>query len=45
LSKNIEKETIIQVLQQTKNNKSKAAIQLNIDRKTLYNKLKEYGIE
>ena len=45
LSKNIEKETIIQVLQQTKHNKSKAAIQLNIDRKTLYNKLKEYGIE
>ncbi len=45
LSKNMEKDTIIQVLQQTKNNKSKAAIQLNIDRKTLYNKLKEYGLE
>lgn len=45
LSRNIEKETIVQVLQETKNNKSKAALKLNIDRKTLYNKLKEYGLE
>lgn len=39
-----ERERIIKALQQTNNNKSKAAILLGIDRKTLYNKLKQYGI-
>ncbi len=41
----IEKEHIQEALRQTGNNKSKAAQLLNIDRKTLYNKLKLYGIE
>lgn len=40
-----EKEHILEALRQTGNNKSKAAQLLNIDRKTLYNKLKLYGIE
>ena len=40
-----EKERIIEVLQQTGNNKSRAAQLLNIDRKTLYNKLKLYSID
>lgn len=40
-----EKEHIIEALRQTGNNKSKAAQLLNIDRKTLYNKLKLYNIE
>ncbi len=40
-----EKEQILEVLRQTGNNKSKAANLLNIDRKTLYNKLKLYDIE
>ena len=39
-----EKERILQVLSETGNNKSKAARILNIDRKTLYNKLKTYEI-
>jgi two-component system response regulator HydG len=39
-----ERERIVKVLSQTGNNKSKAARMLNIDRKTLYNKLKSYGI-
>ncbi len=39
-----EKEKIVKVLTETGNNKSKAAKLLNIDRKTLYNKLKSYGI-
>jgi len=33
------------VLQKAKYNKSKAAQMLNIDRKTLYNKMEKYGIE
>lgn len=37
-----EKETILKVLAETGNNKTKAAAILNIDRKTLYNKLKAY---
>lgn len=41
----IEKEQIIEALRQTGNNKSKAAKLLNIDRKTLYNKLKLYGLD
>lgn len=36
---------IKQTLKMTNNNKSKAARLLGIDRKTLYNKLKEYGIK
>ena len=40
-----EKQQIIEVLQQTGNNKSRAAQLLGIDRKTLYNKLKLYQIE
>ena len=40
-----EKELIKQVLIQTNFNKSKAARILNIDRKTLYNKLKLYSID
>lgn len=39
-----EKERILQVLSETGNNKSKAARILNIDRKTLYNKLKNYDL-
>lgn len=42
---NNEKEMITQALIQTKNNKSKAARLLNIDRKTLYYKMERYGIE
>lgn len=41
----MEKEHILEALRQTRNNKSKAAQLLGIDRKTLYNKLKLYGIE
>lgn len=40
-----EKEHILEALRQTGNNKSKAAQLLDIDRKTLYNKLKLYSIE
>jgi two-component system, NtrC family, response regulator HydG len=39
-----EKEIIIATLQKARYNKSKAAKLLNIDRRTLYNKLKLYGI-
>ena len=39
-----EKHRILKALQQTGNNKSKAAALLGIDRKTLYNKLKLYNI-
>jgi two-component system response regulator HydG len=39
-----ERQLIMDVLQQVKYNKSKAAQVLNIDRKTLYNKLDKYGI-
>lgn len=38
-----EKKRILDALKQTGNNKSKAAMLLGIDRKTLYNKLKLYG--
>ena len=44
LAETNEKATILNVLQQTRFNKSKAAQLLNIDRKTLYNKMKLYGI-
>lgn len=40
-----EKEHILEALHQTGNNKSKAAQLLDIDRKTLYNKLKLYNID
>lgn len=40
-----EKKRILEALRQTGNNKSKAAILLGIDRKTLYNKLKLYDIQ
>ncbi|WP_455668758.1 sigma-54-dependent transcriptional regulator [Phocaeicola sp.] len=40
-----EKKRILDALKQTGNNKSKAAILLGIDRKTLYNKLKLYDIQ
>ena len=40
-----EKEQISKVLQETKYNKSKAAKMLNIDRKTLYYKMEQYGID
>jgi len=39
-----ERQLILDVLQQVKYNKSKAAQVLNIDRKTLYNKLDKYGL-
>jgi two-component system response regulator HydG len=40
-----EKQRIIAVLNQTKGNKVKAARLLQIDRKTLYNKMHAYGLE
>lgn len=40
-----ERKLILEALKQAHNNKSKAAIILNIDRKTLYNKLKLYKID
>ncbi len=40
-----EREMIVYTLEKVNNNKSKAAKILNIDRKTLYNKLKLYEIE
>lgn len=39
-----EQELILDALEKTHGNKSKAAKLLSIDRKTLYNKLKQYGI-
>mgnify|MGYP000021395605 CR=1 FL=1 len=40
-----EKKRILEALRQTNQNKSRAAQLLGIDRKTLYNKLKLYGIQ
>lgn len=40
-----ERELILKALSQCAYNKSKAAKYLKIDRKTLYNKIKQYGIE
>lgn len=39
-----EKERILSALRSCGGNKSKAAILLGVDRKTLYNKLQKYGI-
>ena len=38
----IEYQMILEAIKKVNNNKSKAAILLNIDRKTLYNKIKQY---
>ena len=40
-----EKDLIVETLKKTGNNKSKTAKLLNIDRRTLYNKLSDYHIE
>jgi len=40
-----EREIIMATLEKTRFNKSKAAEMLKIDRKTLYNKMKQYGID
>ena len=40
-----EKEAIMDALEKSKFNKSKAAELLNVDRKTLYNKIRQYNIE
>ena len=43
---NAEYEVILEALKRTQFNKTKAAKLLNIDRKTLYNKIKQYkGLE
>lgn len=42
---NAERQAILDALEKVNNNKSKAAAVLNIDRKTLYNKLKLYKIQ
>ncbi len=45
LSEKLEKETILKALHEARYNKSKAAKLLNIDRKTLYNKMRDYKID
>ena len=40
----LERDLIIRMLQKTNNNKKKAAELLNFSRRTLYNKLKKYGL-
>ena len=43
-SRRSERDLIISTLEKVRYNKSKAARILNVDRKTLYNKMKQYGI-
>jgi two-component system response regulator HydG len=45
MAEQAEKKAILNALKQTDNNKTQAAKVLKIDRKTLYNKLKEYDID
>jgi two-component system response regulator HydG len=45
IAENAERGAIIEILQQTEYNKTKTAVLLQIDRKTLYNKMKAYNIE
>ena len=45
VSKTAERDAIVSVLEKTGYNKTKAANVLNIDRKTLYNKMKSYNID
>ncbi|MDF2457280.1 MAG: DNA-binding response regulator [Cytophagaceae bacterium] len=45
LSENLERKKILEALEKCKYNKSKAARVLNIDRKTLYNKISFYNLE
>ena len=40
-----ERELILKTLERAGNNKAEAARQLGVDVKTIYNKLKSYGIE
>ncbi len=44
-SEQLKQESIAAALRATPGNKSKAAQLLAIDRKTLYNKMKKYGME
>jgi len=44
IAEQTEREAIEKTLREVNFNKSKAAKLLNIDRKTLYNKMKQYGI-
>src|SRR5690606_8088595 len=45
VSHSAEKQAILKALERNGFNKSRTAEMLNIDRKTLYNKLKSFGIE
>ncbi|MEO8734434.1 MAG: helix-turn-helix domain-containing protein, partial [Flavobacteriales bacterium] len=45
VSHSAEKHAILKALERNGFNKSRTAEMLNIDRKTLYNKLKSFGIE
>lgn len=45
LESTMEREKILEAMEKVRYNKSKAAKLLNIDRKTLYNKLKLYGLD
>ncbi|HPJ52809.1 MAG TPA: sigma-54 dependent transcriptional regulator [Flavobacteriales bacterium] len=45
VARQAERETIMDALRQNAYNKTRTAAMLNIDRKTLYNKLKAFGIE
>lgn len=45
ITSEVEKENIIKALVETNGNKTSAAKLLNIDRSSLYNKLKKYSID